>query len=131
MMLWSVGADWPGLHSARRYAKNRIGTLCLVPTGSRTEGVRLQLHCVGCGVRSARERKAFMNPTLQKAVLAAAFEDGSVTGTEWSGLGTAFFIAFWGTFKSNTTVVRPNRTVWTPEDRLVEVAKIDAGGQGE
>ena len=59
-------------------------------------------------------------------VLAAAFSDGVITGQEWSGIGMAFFIAFWGTFKSNTTIVSPNRTAWTPAQRQVEVAKIDA-----
>ena len=60
-------------------------------------------------------------------VLAAAFSDSVVTGQEWSGIGMAFFIAFWGTFKSNTTIVSPNRTVWTPKERKVETAKMDAG----
>jgi VIT1/CCC1 family predicted Fe2+/Mn2+ transporter len=59
-------------------------------------------------------------------VLAAAFSDSVVTGQEWSGIGMAFFIAFWGTFKSNTTVIAPNRTEWTPAQRAVDVAMIAA-----
>jgi hypothetical protein len=60
-------------------------------------------------------------------VLAAAFQDSTITGAEWSGIATAFFIAFWGTFKSNTTIISPNRTVWTAEERVIETAKMDAG----
>jgi hypothetical protein len=60
-------------------------------------------------------------------ILAQAWADGAITGQEWGGIGVAFFVAFWGTFKSNTTVIYPNRTEWTPEQRAVEVAKIDAG----
>jgi hypothetical protein len=59
-------------------------------------------------------------------ILAQAWSDGAITGQEWGGIGVAFFVAFWGTFKSNTTVIYPNRTEWTPEQRAVEVAKIDA-----
>jgi hypothetical protein len=59
-------------------------------------------------------------------ILAQAWSDGAITSGEWQGIGIAFFIAFWGTFKSNTTLVSPNRTEWTPEQRAVEVAKIDA-----
>jgi hypothetical protein len=59
-------------------------------------------------------------------IIAQAFADGTITGGEWGGILTAFGIAFWGTFKSNTTVIAPDRTVWTPAQRTVEVAKIDA-----
>jgi len=59
-------------------------------------------------------------------VLGAAFGDGAISGTEWSGVATAFLIAFWGTFKSNTTIISPNRTVWTPAERTLETAKMDA-----
>jgi hypothetical protein len=59
-------------------------------------------------------------------ILAQAWTDGAITGQEWGGIGVAFAIAFWGTFKSNTTKIMPNRTEWTPEQRKVEVAKIDA-----
>ena len=50
-------------------------------------------------------------------VLAAAFEDAVVSGGEWSGIATAFFIAFWGTYKSNKTIVAANRTAWTEQQR--------------
>jgi len=60
-------------------------------------------------------------------VLAAAFEDSVISSGEWGGIATAFLIAFWGTFKSNTTIVAPNRTEWTPEERKIETAKMDAG----
>jgi hypothetical protein len=59
-------------------------------------------------------------------ILAQAWADGAITGQEWGGIAMAFAFAFWGTFKSNTTVIAPNRTEWTPEQRAVEVAKIDA-----
>jgi hypothetical protein len=59
-------------------------------------------------------------------ILAQAWSDGAITGQEWGGIAVAFLVAGWGTFKSNTTLVYPNRTEWTPEQRKVEVAKIDA-----
>lgn len=34
----------------------------------------------------------------------------------WPLIGT-FAITFWGTFKSNTTIISPNRRIWTEDDR--------------
>jgi len=80
-----------------------------------------------------------MNPMLQRAIVAAvyglgaaipvfvaAFEDAVISGSEWGGVFAAFIVAFWGTFKSNTTIISPNRKVWTPAERLIETAKMDA-----
>jgi H+/Cl- antiporter ClcA len=43
-------------------------------------------------------------------VLTAALADGVVSGDEWAALASAFFVAFWGKFSSNTTVIAASRT---------------------
>ena len=43
------------------------------------------------------------------AVVAAALEDGVVSGNEWALVLGAFAAAFWGKFSSNTTFIAPAR----------------------
>lgn len=43
------------------------------------------------------------------AVLTAALADNVISGNEWGLIAGAFITAFWGTFKSNTTVIAPSR----------------------
>jgi len=38
-----------------------------------------------------------------------ALADGVISGNEWGGLISAAFVAFWGKFSSNTTVLKPSR----------------------
>jgi|GEM_PF-2088140 len=42
-------------------------------------------------------------------VLQLALADAVVTGNEWGGILSAFLVAFWGKFSSNTTVVAASR----------------------
>ena len=76
-----------------------------------------------------------MSPLMQRIIVsvvygigaaaptfAAAFADSVVSGSEWSGIATAFVVAFWGTFKSNTTIVAPNREVWSPQERAANAS---------
>jgi len=41
--------------------------------------------------------------------LQLALADAVVTGNEWGGILSAFLVAFWGKFSSNTTVVAASR----------------------
>lgn len=51
------------------------------------------------------------------AVLSAVLSDGKVDGQEWAALLSAFVVAAWGKFSSNTTVIAPGREVWSAEER--------------
>ena len=42
-------------------------------------------------------------------VLNAALLDGTISGSEWSGILSAVAAAAWGKFSSNTTVFAPSR----------------------
>lgn len=42
-------------------------------------------------------------------MLNGALADGLISGQEWGELLSAFFVAFWGKFSSNTTVIAPSR----------------------
>ena len=43
------------------------------------------------------------------ATVQLALSDSVMSGDEWAAVLSAFIAAFWGTFKSNTTVVAPSR----------------------
>ena len=42
-------------------------------------------------------------------VLDAALADGTISGGEWPALLSAFAVAAWGKFSSNTTIIAPSR----------------------
>ena len=42
-------------------------------------------------------------------VLQLALNDSTISGNEWGAILSAFVAAFWGAFKSNTTVIAPSR----------------------
>jgi len=42
-------------------------------------------------------------------VLAVVLSDGAISGGEWSGLLSAFLVAFWGKFSSSTTILSASR----------------------
>jgi len=62
-----------------------------------------------------------MNPLIKKVVVSLVYAvgaaypayslavPGGVTPEEWGLVVGAFVAAFWGTFKSNTTVIEPSR----------------------
>ena len=45
-----------------------------------------------------------------------------VIGAEWAGILWSAAVAGYANFKSNTTVIAPNRTEWTPEQRDAKAA---------
>ena len=46
------------------------------------------------------------------------------TRERWLGVLIVFLVAAWGKYSSNTTIVGPDREVWTPERRTVEAVKV-------
>jgi hypothetical protein len=54
-----------------------------------------------------------------------------VIGMEWAAIAWAACVAGYGNYKTNTTYLAPNRTIWTPEERLVETAKMEASAKVE
>jgi hypothetical protein len=58
------------------------------------------------------------------AVLASLQVNGLPSTREgWLGVGGVFVVAAWGKFSSSTTLIAPDRTVWSPEQRAVESTK--------
>lgn len=55
-------------------------------------------------------------------IVIAAFQATGVPQTTeaWIGLVIAFVTGFWGKFSSSTTIIAPNRTAWSAEQRKVE-----------
>jgi len=58
-------------------------------------------------------------------IVVAAFQAQGIPSTPegWIGLVVAFIGAFWAKFSSSTTIIAPNRAVWTPDVRKVELDK--------
>lgn len=68
-------------------------------------------------------------PLYTAAGLASSPGGTEVIGAEWAGIIWSALVAGYGNFKSNTTILSPNRTEWTPEQRKAEVAKMDAAAR--
>jgi len=51
----------------------------------------------------------------------------SVIGMEWAAIAYVAAMAFYTSYKTNTRVFGLDRKEWTPEERKVETAKMDAG----
>jgi hypothetical protein len=51
------------------------------------------------------------------AVTAAMQTNPPQTVEAWIGIGVLAVTTFWAKFSSNTTIVAPNRAVFTPEER--------------
>ena len=66
-------------------------------------------------------------PLYTAAANAASPGGAEVLGAEWAGIVYTALVSGYANFKSNTTILAPNRTEWTPEQRAVETAKMDAG----
>jgi hypothetical protein len=45
----------------------------------------------------------------------------------WIGVAIVFVVAAWGKYSSSTTIVGPDREVWTPERRMVEAVTPKKG----
>lgn len=90
------------------------------------------------------QRKASGKPMMQRILTSLGFALGvalplygaagmentpggtAVVGAEWAGIIYTALVSGYANFKSNTTIIAPNRTEWTPEQRKAEVAKMDA-----
>lgn len=65
-------------------------------------------------------------PLYTAAVLPESPGGAALTWVELFLIVWPALAAGYGNYKSNTTKIMPNRTEWTPEQRLVQIAKMDA-----
>ena len=83
---------------------------------------RVGLWALTKKLRGLAPVEVFMSPFVKKLVVSMiyavgasaatvqlALADAVISGDEWAAIMSAFVAAFWGTFKSNTTVIEPSR----------------------